>query len=257
MRKTFDVVLNLMPVILALASQPIHATQLAYEGFTPSFPVYANGGTGFNGPWTGTPGYGSFVPLDGSLCYLRFPSSAGSITASPSNPQPAFAVAQRLLAQSIGADNTTVYISFLIQPTGPFSNQDEYFGISLNGLFIGKPGMGASTQYVIENYGGGGQVPSGKQVAPRRTTLLVVKAQFLPGDDQFTLYVDPMPGQPEPATGVTKSDLDVGTVLSIIVVSAMFTSGVTLDEIRIGTTYADVVPNIPFPASIFACLADN
>jgi hypothetical protein len=26
--------------------------QTAYEGFGPSFPIYANGGTGFSGPWT-------------------------------------------------------------------------------------------------------------------------------------------------------------------------------------------------------------
>ena len=243
--------------LVAIGSQPTWAALIAYEGFTPSFPVFANGGTGFSGPWTVSGSFSSYIPGDGSLCYPKLPSSSGSISAFPMNSTGTYAVANRILAQPIGADNTTVYISFLIQPTGPFSSQEEYFGLSFGGLFVGKPGMGANQQYVIETFGGTGQVPSGKPALAHRNALLVVKIQFLPGNDLVTLYVDPTPGQPEPSSGVSKSDLDLGMVSTIQTTSGMFTSGVTMDEIRVGTTFADVVPAVSFPAAILNCLSEN
>jgi len=106
-------------------------------------------------------------------------------------------------------------------------------------LFIGKPGGGALTQYVLENRGGSGQVPSGASARTGRTTLLVLKAQFMAGNDLFTLYVDPAVGKMEPANGAMKSDLDLGTVPRIGIYS---TGAFTVDEIRIATTYAEVLP---------------
>lgn len=38
-----------MVALMAMSPNAL-ATQLAYEGFVPSFPVYANGVSGFNGP---------------------------------------------------------------------------------------------------------------------------------------------------------------------------------------------------------------
>jgi len=243
--------------IALLALGGLCAAPLVYEGFTPSFPVFANGGFGFNGPWTGSALYGSFTPGEGSLCYSRLQSNPGSISASPMNGAQTVAFAQRNLAAPLGTDNTTVYLSFLIEPSGTLSTQDEYYGIDFGGLFIGKPGMGAMQQYVIETYGGAGQVPSGKSATPGRLALLVVKAHFLPGNDQFTLYVDPTPGQPEPATGVTKADLDVGLVTAVDIWSVTFSSSVTIDEIRIGTTYADVVPASTSILSTLTCIVEG
>jgi len=256
-KRRFSDFLILGLALAALGCRPAWATLIAYEGFTPSFPVFANGGSGFSGPWTTLAGFPSYVPGDGSLCYPKLPSSPGSISGFPSGATVSYPIANRILAQPIGADNTTAYISFLIQPSGPFSSQNEYFGLSFGGLFVGKPGMNANLQYVVETFGGGGQVPSGKPVLPHRVALLVVKIQFLPGNDLVTLYVDPTPGQPEPASGVTKSDLDLGMVSTIQISTGLVTSGVTIDEIRVGTTFADVVPAVSFPASILNCLSEN
>jgi hypothetical protein len=66
-----------------------------------------------------------------------------------------------------------------------------------------------------------------------------VKAQFLNGHDIFTLYVNPVPGDSEPTSGAVKSDLDLGVVSAVGIYS---TGGFAVDEIRIGTTFADVTP---------------
>lgn len=227
---------------MALAS-PARADLIAQESFTPSFPIYANGGTGFAGAWK-QGGFNAFasgyVPLDRSLCNPRLRSDGGSVSGAAF---PAINGAIRDLAQPLGVG--TVYMSFLIQPQGTLHAGifNGFFGLTLNGslgndLFIGKPGGGAVAQYVLEHRGGFGQVLSNGSTTTGRTTLLVLKAEFLPGNDLFTLYVDP--GRTEPSSGAVKSDLDLGTVARIGIYS---TGAFAVDEIRIATTYADVLPS--------------
>ena len=233
-------------LVVLLVSLPAQAVQIAYEGFGPSFPIYANDGVGFGGPWT-QGGFNVFasgyVPEDRTLCYPHLQTSAGSVSGG------AFSEingAIRNLASPIGADGTTVYLSFLVQPQGTLNEGifNGFFGLTLNGslgndFFVGKPGAGSEQQYVLETRGGSGQVPSGAAVVVGRTTLLVVKVQFLAGNDTFTLFVDPTPGRPEPASSIIKSDLDLGTVSKIGIYS---TGAFIVDEIRLGTTFADVLP---------------
>ena len=108
-----------------------------------------------------------------------------------------------------------------------------------NDLFMGKPGGGADAQYVLEARGGAFQVPSGTPTVVGRTALLVVRADFRPGKDVFTLYVNPSLRDPEPSSGTVEADLDLGVVSRIGIYS---TGAFAVDEVRIGTTYADVVP---------------
>jgi hypothetical protein len=70
------------------------------------------------------------------------------------------------------------------------------------------------------------------------TVLLVVRADLQPGTDVFTLYVNPDPCQPEPASGVVKSDLDLGDVSAIVIYS---TGAFSLDELRLGSTFEAVM----------------
>lgn len=232
---------------LLVVSQPARASQIAYEGFGESFPTYANDGIGFSGPWV----QGGFNVTASSYTQnpysLSYPSLVAGILGSVSGD--AFDVISgtiRTLAQPLGVDGTTVYLSFLLQPNGTLGQGafNGFFGITFNGslsndLFIGKPGAGVLDQYVLETRGGSGQVASGTSATPGQTALLVVKAQFQSGPDLFTLYTNPQPSQPEPSSGAQKSDLDLGTVSTIGIYS---TGAFTVDEIRIGTTYEDVVP---------------
>jgi hypothetical protein len=189
-----------------------------------------------------------YVPKESSLCFARLETSGGSISAGAFN---AINGAIRNLSQPLGQANSTVYLSFLIQPQGTLNNGvfNGFFGLTLNvslgnDLFIGKPGGGAEDQYVLEARGGAGQIPTHVQVKVGRTALLVLKAEFLAGNDVFTLYTNPTPGRPEPARGITKTDLDLGSVSRLGIYS---TGAFVMDEIRIGSTYAEVVPTARHP----------
>jgi len=236
---------------LLVVTQPARASQIAYEGFAQSFPTYANGGIGFTGPWT----QGGFnVAASGYQANpfsLFFPWLEVSPFGSVSGEEfPAINGTIRNLAQPLGMDGSTIYLSFLLRPDGILNQGafNGFFGVTLNGslsndLFIGKSGGGVLNQYVLETRGGSGQVPSGTSTIPGQTALLVVQAQFQSGNDLFTLYTNPLPGEPQPSTGAQKSDLDLGTVSTIGIYS---TGAFTVDEIRIGTAYEDVVPKVGF-----------
>ena len=238
---------SLVALAAVLMSQPARASQVAYDGFGLTFPIYANGGVGFSGPWA-QGGFNAFASgyttNEGSLSFPSLQASTGGSVSGAAFS--AINGAIRNLSQSLGADNTTIYMSFLIRPDGILSNGifGGFFGVTLNGtssdLFIGKPGGGAVDQYVLETRGGSGQVPSGTSTDVGHTALMVVKAQFLPGNDIFTLYTNPKPaGGSEPSGGAQKSDLNLGVVSKI----GIYSSGAfTVDEIRIGTSYDDVVP---------------
>lgn len=242
--------LSVVPLTLALTIVTQAApTQIAYEGFDLTFPQY-NTGYGFNGAWQ-QGGFNVFAAgytaNEASLSFGGLQTSGGRISAAAFS---SINGAVRNLVQSLGVDNTTVYLSFLIRPQGTLNGGvfNGFFGVTLNGsfgqeLFMGKPGAGAVEEYVIENRGGFGQVASGTSTVVGQTALLVVRADFLPGNDIFTLYTNPVPGDPEPTSGVLKTDLNLGVVSRLGIYS---TGAFAVDEIRLGTTYADVTPRSPF-----------
>jgi len=117
-------------------------------------------------------------------------------------------------------------------------------------LYIGKPGGGALGKWVVEERGGSGQFASPLDVALGETTLLVLRADLQPGNDRFTLYVNPSPLSSEPLTGIVKQDMDIGALDGIVLYS---TGAHSVDEIRWGTTFADVTP-VPEPGTIFLAL---
>ncbi len=231
-----------MLAALAFMSQPANAIPIAFDGFVQSFPLYANGGTGFSAPWV-VGGFNAAVANynfvdDVSLIYPSLEASVGGSVSGVAALQ--INGSTRALAQTLPE---TFYVSFLLQPNGTLGEGDfgGFFGLTLNGssndLFIGKPGAHATDQYILETRGGGGQVPSGVQVDVDHTAFLVLKAQ---GNDAFSLFVNPKPGQSEPShPDALKTDLDLGNVNRIGIYS---TGAFTIDEIRIGTTYEDVTP---------------
>jgi hypothetical protein len=241
--------LAVIALAIALSIVVQAAAPLAYEGFSLTFPQY-NTGSGFSGAWQ-QGGFNVFASdyraSDTSLSSGALQTSGGRVSS------PAFTSingAVRSLAQTLGADNTTTYLSVLLRPEGTLNGGvfNGFFGVTLNGslgneLFVGKPGAQATGEYVLENRGGFGQVSSGVPTVVGQTALLVVRADFLAGNDLFTLYVNPAPGAPEPAAGVNKSDLNLGSVSRLGIYS---TGAFSVDEIRLGATYADVTPRLPF-----------
>jgi hypothetical protein len=77
--------------------------------------------------------------------------------------------------------------------------------------------------------------------------LLVTRVEFLPGgtNDVFRLYINPTPGSPEPVTPSATITGFLGNQNGIAFNAGDNGSGGTLvsfDEVRAGTTFADVTP---------------
>lgn len=252
---------------LMLAAVPAHAALIAYEGFD-----YA-GGTdirGQNGGVGWTSGWGGYDPqytwpgivTSAGLAYGGLQITGNALTTATTlgaGWQGSSALYWRNLPQ-FGQDGTTLYMSFLFRPEQGFG---YYGGVNLNddsgrGIFAGKsgaPGYG--------NYGLEGPLndiePSTVAVAAGGTVFVVLKAQFLAGNDVYQLFINPVLNGVEPATAsATKDDFDpmVGTGSSLYEGTTLIFNNYgyyTIDEIRVGTTYADVTPTggpIPEPGSL-------
>ncbi len=198
-----------------------------------------NGGSGFAGLWTGDTNYDLGVD---SLAFGGLTTSGHHMVTGAGG---SITEITRLLSAARGTAGTTSYLSFVVRPEGTLGQGafNGFFGLRLNsslggGLFIGKPGGGAVNEFVLENDGGAQQVTSGVAAEVGEEYLLVLRADFTNGNDTFTLYVNPTPGAPEPISGTIKNDLD----LDIHGMTIYSTGAFSIDEIRLGDTFAAVVP---------------
>ncbi|MGA9522755.1 MAG: hypothetical protein WBV82_14905 [Myxococcaceae bacterium] len=248
-------------VVLMLAvAQPTFAKSIAEEGFDHSFPVYANAGSGFAGPWK----LGGFNALSAGYVLEHESLFHPGVRACRGGSISGFAFTAingtvRDLARPLGATPTTFYVSFLLRPDGVLNEGafNGFFGLTLNGsageLFVGKSGGGTIDEYILESRGGVGQVSSGVRAKVGKSALLVVKVELMAGPDLITLFANPNLRLPEPGSGAVKSDLDLGTVSKIGLYS---TGAFRIDDIRIGTTWDDVVvPIVGGPRSPHASCA--
>lgn len=229
----------------------VRAELLAYESFEfgeADESILGKGsGEGFGGMW-GPGGYNArthdnFRLGQESLSYPNLKTSGRRLR---TNSTEAISAVMRKLAKPIGLDDSTVYMSFLIRPEGVLGRGawNGFFGIVLDQprepeLFIGKPGNGQTTRFVLEDRGSPRQYSSNLQASIGETSLLVLKMEFLDGKDRFTLYTNPTVGEGEPAEGVVKHDVDVQRVDAITIYS---TGEFELDELRIGNSFEDVTP---------------
>jgi hypothetical protein len=236
--------LTILAIVLCSAVTARADALFAYEGFqytAGSSLSGQNGGSGWAGPWF-TPGGLDATITAQTLSFGKLAVSGGAVTTQgfqPPNQGSSVAFWLRSLANPLGADGTTAYLSFLLQPDAGFG---FYGGINFGNVFIGRSGNQA-------DYGLEGPVNdlslSNVPVVQGQTVFLVLEAQFQPGDDRLSLFVNPTPGQPQPGTpSAVKTDLDVGTVSSVVINNY---GGYTTDEIRIGPTFASVTP-VPEPA---------
>ena len=244
-------------VTMWLASSAVNAALIAYDGFNygPSGSDLSgnSGGSGFVGPWA--PGgfnasiNNNYDIASGSLSFGALSTSGNSVTTPAVNE---IAGLSRTLAAPLGVDGTTRYFSFLLQPQGVLNGGafNGFFGLVLESptepeIFMGKPGADAIDRYVIENRGGAGQVPSSVAPVVGQTAFIVVRADFMAGNDLFTMYLNPTPGLLEPLSGVVKGDADIGVLTAL----TLYSSGAfAVDELRVGETFADVTPvstNVP------------
>ena len=243
---------SLLALTLAvLFAAPARATLMVYEPFNYS-PAGADvvgnsggGSFGFAGPWTGNNTFD--LAADNLHSQPFLPRSGNHVTAAAFNANRDI---DRVLAQPIGADNTTTYFSFLMQPEGVIGDGffHGFFGFSLRAglrnLHVGRDAN--HTVYGLDDIMGNLAL-SNVQMSVGVPKLLVLRADFLPGNDVYRLYVDPPTGQPEPATAnatLTLFDLQIATSLGLTGPGAY-----AFDELRIGTTWNDVTP-VPEPSAL-------
>jgi hypothetical protein len=225
-------------------SQRAVAELIAYEPFDYAAGVSlpgANGGIGFASAWAAG-GFNAklFNLFQISPGALEYPGLATKGTTHVQADATAQGIAGlgRTLSRPLGTENGTYYLSFLHRPDG----EAEYGSIVLgtgqgDELAIGK--SSSTGEYYISNRGGVGRILSGVPGEVGKTRLIVVKMEFLDGPDRFTLYMDPAPGKSEPANGFVKEDLDLKFADKLFLYSRAAWS---VDEIRLGTTWADVTP---------------
>jgi hypothetical protein len=207
--------------------------------------VGLNGGTGFANGYTAGGGAAGSITA-GSLSFGALDAFGNKLTTSPG----ANLTVRNLDAADTFTDGTTFYISFLMRWDGTQSN--GWGGVQLIGngpaqLFIGHPGSSISN-YSIERAAADGTArQSNVPVVAGQTVLMAARVQLVNGNDTVRLYVNPTPDKPEPAIG-SSSDLtgqDFGTISQLGISTS---DAYSVDEIRIGLTYASVVP-APEPAA--------
>lgn len=251
------VVSSIVPLLAFLAiAQPAGAD--AYEGFDyPTGPdVNMNGGSGFapNGPFLGWLADGTIVA--GSLS-----NPGGTLATSGNHVEGRGVSLNRRLEQVMGTPDTDVWLSWLQRSGSPESgwhglmiaNPTLPHGSFTGVYFIGEPGSGPGNgTYVIGKAADDANViSSGVPVVADRTAFLVAHLQFRDGNDVATLYVNPAPGTPAPAGGVTYTGLDMPVVNPILAFGGFpFDANLAFDELRVGTNYASVAPLVPEPASV-------
>lgn len=225
----------------------VRADIIAYDGFDYSVGTLLagqDGGVGFSGPWFGDSAGRTIEAESLSFGSLLTSGERVHITQDLGT--------NRALSTSVGTPAARVYFSFLLRPDGPI---DPYTsaGLVLWGdalIFIGKPAVGAQREYVVEQAGGFPQVSSGHKAVENVVAFLVVRADFTAGKDILSLYVDPTPGLPEPVEADAVFDIfDVGMITELEVASWGEGMSSSIDEIRVGETFADVTP-VPEPRTL-------
>ena len=215
----------------------------SFDG-TPGMPLRGQkGGTGWAGPWLGT---GPTITPVG----LSDPSEKLKVGAHATDSRLAGGdqlTAGRNLAFLLGADGTTEWISFIIARTS--GAMKAYGGLTFaleGGLFVGDTG---DDRWGMDTAGTDVRIDAGP-VKNGKATFLVVRADFKPGTDTFTLYQDPTPGLDAPdVKGVVKSDLKQPPTSLVELVFGNFNpvglQAYTIGDLRLGPTFASVSPARP------------
>lgn len=252
----------ILGAVLTLATaEAARASVLVYDGFN-----YAAGtnvpdsGTTLNGPSGGTASWTSGW-FDGSadgnaaaytiaatgLSYPNLTATGRSLNDGNDN----IGVRRNFTAQSAG----TYYVSFLMSVSADAAS--TYAGLAVNNrAYFGLMKAGAVSQFAVgSGFAGGSPTSTGVTVTPGSTYLLVGKISFNPtGSSNLSLWVNPTNGD-EAFEGAADA-----TYLHNLAGGSAFTAfdhfqgyqssgtyNLTMDEIRLGTSWADVTPGLPVP----------
>ncbi len=238
--------------LIMLSPGLLRATLLSYESFDYSTGNLAgqNGGTGFTGSWVGVGNTGAATVETNSLSYPSLSTTGNKTYTLPTSTTSG-------ASRTFSAVNTgTVYMSFL----GNLDDGNRFFALRLYGgvnqvAFIGKQ-TSASDWSIQSNAGGNVNGNTGVAASLDTTFLFVLRIDFdaSGSNERLRLYMNPTLGT-EPGA----ADADITSLVSFQIDKLDLASGYTsgggsttakgwFDEIRMGTTYADVTP-VPEPST--------
>jgi hypothetical protein len=233
-------VLALSTALIQIASTySASAGLIAYEPFSYAASSTLDtqaGGSGFSGGWSSSTGTAT-VATPG-LTYSGLTTSGNRVTTTVSNT-----TYSRSLLTTLGSVTGTYYFSVILRPDNSNNSNGAEFAVvgSTASLYMGKPTTG--NNYVLDtvgNGGGGSQSVSSTVATSGTAVLMVLRADLVAGGaDSFKLYLNPSLLAEPGSADASKSSYDVGNITGV-----QFTGniGFSLDEIRVGTSYADVVP---------------
>ncbi|MDA8376383.1 MAG: PEP-CTERM sorting domain-containing protein [Planctomycetia bacterium] len=236
-----------------LAAQSARASLLVYEPFNYTSGSTLNGqtatGTGLTGTWggsnTGTISAGSLSEGNLATADNSYLSGGGNntisfvsnITATTGNPVWGSFL---LNTPSNVASN---YGGLVLEPAAPTSSAPAPFiGISNSGHFL------------VQKYGSSDNTVLGTAASANTTYLLVfedIANATSGGPDTLNLWVNPTAGAANPpATPDVSNTYSTSPIGAISGIDLANGGGFSYDEVRIGTTYADVTPAVPEPATL-------
>jgi hypothetical protein len=148
---------------------------------------------------------------------------------------------------ALGADNTSVWLSFLAQSYNNASGnrwaQLRFSNWRFGRIYDNQGNQGWALEDTVRSQ----QVWTGSPADEQ--ALLVVRVDFLEGGDRATMWVNPDLGMnPLDADGFSMTSTETGLGTGIEIAGRYSTD---FDEVRLGTTYGSVTP-VPEPATMLA-----
>ena len=239
---------------LAICASPARATLIAYEGFDYSPAGYLdglNGGTGFNSAWEDVTSQGPVVTDSGagSLNYVGNPTP---VTGGYVNfVEPSSRTLTTPLTYTTG---DTYYISLLIRKDFPVPvyvklvNGDHHYSDYAHRTWLGGVGGGDGGAF---SYGGVAGYFIDLGYTPGNVAMIVSKLVALPDTNEYersySWFESPASvSTTEPGDGAwdvtrTENASSLARGADTLWVMSGAAMGGSIDEIRIGTTFADVI----------------
>ena len=232
-------------VLLLLLAPRSEASLLVYEGFdyTANSTVTGSGGTGWTGAWAAFGTGSSTNVTPGSVTYSTLETTGNSSYVTTTSGTSG--IARSLGTTFSDATTNTIYLSF----TFNWDTGTRFFGLQLmNGTSsaIELNKFSGQTNFGIQAAGTGGAITQDTN------NLAVVRIDFVAGGtDTVRLFLNPSSMGTEPGSATSTSSAASYTINGIRLATGFTsapntTAAATFDEIRIGTTWADVVP-VPEP----------
>jgi hypothetical protein len=244
---------GLATILLLASSLRLSAQLLVYENFNYPTGTIAqkNGGIGFGAAWVEDPNGGVATVTSGNLSYSGVTSQGGRLLIYDVDNNSSHRIS-RQFATSYGADNTTVWISFLADKSSPY--RDTFFGFSGLNFRCGGSGNWQVKTPSVTTY-------TNTPATYDPVHFFLVRIDFAAAQDRVYVWADPDLALGEPAVASAHVSLtDPNFSISSVAIShgpfGNSAQSVLYDEIRVARSFTSAVsgttaaPNQPPVVSI-------